>query len=74
MMYEVRKLYQNRLNSIALLDKECSVEKTEISDEKAAQYMKLLEEIGYKRHENKSSIFYDIRFDDTHSEEFIFYK
>lgn len=74
MMYEIRKYYQNRPNSYAFLDKECSVEKTEVSNEKAVQYMELLEAIGYKRHENNSSIFYDIRFDDTHSEEVIFYK
>lgn len=74
MMYEVRSLYQNRINSIPLLDEECSVAKTEITDDKAAQYMNLLESMGYKRHENTSSVFYTKRSDDRHSEEVIFYK
>ena len=74
MMYEVRYLYYRSRACIAKLDPELSVPKCEISDDKANAYMALLTDMGYKRHETATQIFFDHTIDCNHSEEYIFYK
>lgn len=74
MKYEIQRTYTNRENGVFLLDKEASTPAREITDEQAKNFMMFLEQMGFKRHENNSQIFYDLRSDSRHVEEHIFYK
>lgn len=74
MKMEIRTYYQNTLNSIAHLDKECSVLPHEVSEIDIKAYIEYFETLGYKRHENSKTFWYEGIVDARHSTEYIFYK
>lgn len=74
MYYECRAMYSNSPNGVYHIDEECSTKKRPISNEDAETYMKMLETMGCKRHENSTQIFYDQTIDARHGTEYIFYK
>lgn len=55
-------------------DQETSVPKHEVSRADAEAFMHLLEDMGRKRHERPSYVFYDMVEDSNHVTEYIFYK
>lgn len=74
MKFEVRALYKNSMNGVAHVDRECSVPCRDITEEEAKRFMNLLEDMGVKRRETATQIFYTIVSDCRHCTEHIFYK
>ena len=74
MKFEIIVSYSRGFGYAYIKDEEQSVPTREISNEEASKYMNFLADLGCKRHETKSQIFYDEHMDSNHVREYIFYK
>lgn len=72
MTLEIRAYYTRGNVYCSKVDTELCVPERNISDEEAENIINLLEMMGLKRHENKSSTFYTQVEDCNHSREYIF--